>query len=105
MIGAAGDFSGSSATELGRTVQLGRATRQRSATRLGSYQGQNQEVGTGSGPEQGQDRVGAEQGPGRGSNGAETGSGPGKVRDRVGAEWSRRGRVRDRAGPGCEGTA
>ncbi|CAI7809365.1 unnamed protein product [Closterium sp. NIES-54] len=72
-------------------------------------------VGAGTGPGQ----VRAEQGPGRGSsgtgsgpsrvryssNGAGTGSGSGQVRDRVGAEWSRRGRVRDRAGPSREGTA
>ncbi|CAI7873278.1 unnamed protein product [Closterium sp. NIES-53] len=47
------------------------------------------------------DRVGAEQGPGQSSNGAGTGSGPGQVRDRVGAEWSRRGHVRDRAASGA----
>ncbi|CAI7847460.1 unnamed protein product [Closterium sp. NIES-54] len=54
----------------------------------------------GSGPGQVRDRVGAEQGLGQSSNGAGTGSGLGQVRDGVEAEWLRRGRVRDRAGPG-----
>ncbi|CAI7884121.1 unnamed protein product [Closterium sp. NIES-53] len=56
-------------------------------------------AGTGSGPGQVRDRVGAEQGPGRGSNGARIGSGPGQVRDGVGA-GAGPGRGRGRAGTG-----
>ncbi|CAI7925483.1 unnamed protein product [Closterium sp. NIES-54] len=67
--------------------------------RAESVRESTERFGTGSGPEQGRDRVGAEQGPGWGSNGAETGSGPGQVRDRVGAEQGP-GRSSNGAGTG-----
>ncbi|CAI7854085.1 unnamed protein product, partial [Closterium sp. NIES-54] len=70
--------------------------------KVGAEQGPGRgsnEAGTRSGPGHVRDRVGAEQGPGQGSNGAGTGSGPGQVRDGVGAGAGLR-RGRGRAGTG-----